>query len=187
MKKVSKILSKVFSFLMAIVLIFAAYLFITVVTTEKGKVPSVFGYSFLRVATGSMEPTIHTNTLIIMKKTDPADIKVDDIICFYSTDPKIMNIPNTHRVVEINMEDGKPVFTTKGDANYLQDDYTVTGDRLVGVYQGSLDVGNVLKIMQNRYFLFGLFMLLAVVIFFEILGAKKSREEKEEKKNAQNP
>jgi signal peptidase I len=106
----------------------------------SGRVPSVFGYSVMHIESGSMEGEIPNGSYILIKKVEPSEIKKDDIICFYSTDPKIYGIPNTHRVIEdpIYTENGIE-FITKGDANPKNDTETATGQRLIGVYVKRLD------------------------------------------------
>ena len=106
----------------------------------QGKVPSVFGYSVLNIVSGSMEEEIPKNSYILVKQVPPSQVKVNDVICFYSTDPRIYGMPNTHRVVkEPILKDGKYEFVTQGDANPMEDTVTAKGDRLIGVYVKTLD------------------------------------------------
>lgn len=106
----------------------------------SGKVPSIFGYSIMNIVSGSMEDEIPKDSYILIKRTDAENVKKGDIICFYSSDPKIYGMPNTHRVVEdpIITEDGIE-FVTRGDANGINDKVTAKGDRLIGVYVKTLD------------------------------------------------
>ena len=104
----------------------------------KGEVPNVFGYSVVRVTTPSMSDTIPADTYILLKKTAPKEIKENDIICFYSDDVNILGYPNTHRVEEVKIIDGKYEFVTKGDANAVQDSTTAKGDKLIGKYVKTL-------------------------------------------------
>ena len=46
----------------------------------RGKVPSVFGYSVVKIVSGSMEDTIPRGSYILIKKTPPEDVGTDDII-----------------------------------------------------------------------------------------------------------
>lgn len=188
MKKAVKIVNRLVSIFLVAVLLFAGYIFVSVLRAGKDKVPEIFGYSFLQVATGSMEPTIPTNSLIIVRKTDPADVQVGDVICFYSTDPKIYGKPNTHRVVEIQKDGGELTFITKGDASVLQDTYPVLADSLVGVYLKHIQVSKVMDVLHNQYFFFFVLVIpLCVIIFFEFLHVKKIAQEKAEKKNGKDP
>ncbi len=50
----------------------------------------MFGYTALRVTTGSMKPTYDVDTLIVVKKVDPETIKVNDVISFIRRIPYSM-------------------------------------------------------------------------------------------------
>ncbi|MEI3222261.1 MAG: hypothetical protein V8S01_09650 [Dorea sp.] len=52
-----------------------------------------------------MEPTYGVDTMILVKKTDPSEIKEGDVISFYSSDPTLDGAVNTHRVVSIAGEE----------------------------------------------------------------------------------
>lgn len=102
----------------------------------RGRVPSVFGYSVLNIVSGSMGEDIPSGSYILVKRVDPEQVKQDDIISFYSTDPLIYGLPNTHRVISepTISEDGKIFFETKGDANPVPDSVMADGDMLIGVF-----------------------------------------------------
>ncbi len=106
----------------------------------QGKVPRLFGFSVLQIVTGSMEDTIPTGSYILVRRCEPEEIRKGDIISFYSTDPTISGLPNTHRVAEepIKTEDGIE-FITRGDASPESDKVRARGDRLIGVYVCRLD------------------------------------------------
>ncbi len=183
--KAVAVLNRIFSFILIAVLLFAGYVFITVLRTPKNEVPSVFGYSFMQVATGSMEPTIPTGAVIIVRETDPADVKIGDVITFYSPDPTIKDMPNTHRVTAISADGGAPVFTTKGDAGFEADPYPVTADRLIGVYKVHVSIGKLSEIMHSKAFFFlAMLVPICAVISVEFLRIKKLSEEREAKKAA---
>ena len=124
-----------------IILILLFALLVNIFTSKMiGRVPTVFGYSIMNIVSGSMEEDIPAGSYILIKRTDAEKIKKDDIICFYSTDPTIYGMPNTHRVVEdpIVTEDGIE-FVTKGDANPIKDKETAKSDRVIGIYVKTLD------------------------------------------------
>ena len=182
MKTIGKVVNRIVSILLIATLLFAGYVLVRVLRSGKDRVPSVFGYSFLQVATGSMEPTIATGSLIIVHKTDAEKIQIGDVICFYSSDPLIQGLPNTHRVVQIYQENGQLLFTTMGDAAEEEDPYPVSADQLIGVYVRSLSVFHLNQILHSPYFFFFvLFVPLCIVIFVEVLHVKKAAEEKKEK------
>ena len=90
----------------------------------KHRVPSIFGYSSLMVATGSMSGTIEEGDLIIIKDTD--DYKIGDIVTFFQDGD---DIPTTHRIYNID-EEGK--WVTRGDANNSYDKRSITNDEIIG-------------------------------------------------------
>ncbi len=101
----------------------------------QGKVPRLFGNSVMHIVTGSMEPELMVGDYILIRDCAPEDIKKGDIISFYSEDPAIYGLPNTHRVAEdpIITENGIE-FVTRGDANAANDSYRVKEDALIGKY-----------------------------------------------------
>lgn len=101
-------------------------------------VPSVFGYSTLNIATGSMNGTsalvrdgepkqVGIGDLIVIKKTN--DYKIGDVITFMMDGD---TTPTTHRIVGIT-EQG---FITKGDANNTQDVSSVPVENVLGAVVG---------------------------------------------------
>ena len=147
----------------------------------RGQVPSVFGYSVVNIVSGSMEDEIPQNSYILIKKVNPSKIKKDDIICFYSTDPSIYGIPNTHRVVEEPIiSDTGIEFVTKGDANPANDKVNAQGDRLVGVYVKRLDyLTSFSEFLSEKTMVFVILSLQFCIIAFVAYGIIKSKTGKE--------
>lgn len=75
------------------------------------------------IVSPSMVPNINVLDVIITTRvSDPAKIKVGDVITFNSTDYRSSGVTVTHRVKKIEKtSDGKYLFTTKGDANNTED------------------------------------------------------------------
>lgn len=90
------------------------------------------GHSFLRVVTGSMEPTLSVGELIMTKEVDISTVEVGDIVSFRSQDSAMIGTIITHRVVERTERNGAVLLRTKGDANLAADGYYVSGVNLIG-------------------------------------------------------
>ena len=101
------------------------------VCTARGKAVSIGGYSLLHVVTGSMEPTISVGDYVIVKDTPNAELKVGDIVAYYTKDPDIYGMLVIHRIKE-KFDDGS--FITMGDANQLPDKLTVYPEQALGRY-----------------------------------------------------
>lgn len=84
-------------------------------------------YKIFTVQSGSMEPAIHTGSLIFSKPL--ADYNVGDVVTRKTDDPK-MTV--THRVVSKEEVDGKTVFATQGDANNAPDGEKFSKELIVG-------------------------------------------------------
>lgn len=116
----------------AVVVLCLTFMIYTIVCNNHGRAVCVSGHCILKVATGSMEPTLHDGDYIDIEQTEVSMLKKDDIISFYSSDPDIYNMINTHRIVEIN-DDGS--FVTRGDANICDDKFTVSPEKVIGRYK----------------------------------------------------
>lgn len=142
----------------------SVFVLLSVVLTPAGQVPQVLGYSVFRVMTGSMEPEIREDSLLVVKKTPPEDIAPGDVISFFSPDPMLEGAVNTHRVVRIEKENGRIQFITKGDANVIEDTYPTDASALVGrvVFQ-SYGLGKTVSLLSNPL-VFGIIILLPLLV-----------------------
>jgi len=166
MSTVKKIFRSLINILSIAVILFSIFVLLTVVMTSSGGVPEFMGYSAFRVTTGSMDPTLPVGTLILVHHVEPEEIKPDDIISFYSSDPELQGSINTHRVTGVTREgNGEIVFTTKGDANPIEDRYPVKGSSLIGVMVfSSYAIGTVVRIVSNPLVFIPLILLPLIVI-----------------------
>lgn len=88
-------------------------------------VPKLSGYQVFHIVSGSMTPEIPIGSIVYVQPTEPEDVQSDDIIAFQFDDSVI-----THRVVTNHIVEGN--FTTKGDANEVEDERRVDYDELIG-------------------------------------------------------
>lgn len=101
-----KILKIIYNLLFVLLIIVAAFIILT-----SYKV--IDGYNFYVVMSGSMEPKIHTGSIVGVKEEN--NYEKGQIITI-----KMKNDPNqtyTHRIIDINTTEDTTTYTTKGDAN----------------------------------------------------------------------
>ncbi len=56
----------------------------------NNEVPSLFGYSAVKILSGSMEPNYHAGQVVMVKKVDTSTLKIGDVIAFYDyMDPNV--------------------------------------------------------------------------------------------------
>lgn len=156
--------------LSALIFIFGFAIFISVMTASAGKVPSLLGYSFMQVQTGSMEPKLSVGDVVIVKKIDTSKLQVGDVISFYSVgDKETQGKVITHRIVEKHIaNNGNFIFMTKGDANTEVDKYGVYYERVIGKYVYNIgSVGSsVLSVLRNPKIIFIFIILPLIIICF---------------------
>ena len=148
---------------------------------NKDEVPSIGGAMPLIVLTDSMYPDIKSGDIIICKKINPEDIKVDDVISFYDPAGNGTAVV-THKVVEVINNDGQLSFRTKGINNNTEDRLPVRADKVIAEYTGiRIPVaGNVALFMQSST---GLIVCVIVPIIL-FVGYDLIRRKKYEKGNS---
>lgn len=179
MKKVSKLkfVGKIaFYGIFAVVLIVVLLMFISKMTNQ---VFFLGDKTYLWILTDSMEDEIPAQSYIVVRKADPSEVKLGDVISFYSDDPALGGAINTHRVTDIS-DDGSE-FTTKGDnSRYNENDkYTAKADKLVGIYERNSPaltlLGRFFATPAGIFVTLGIIILLTLGIYLpEILRKKKA-------------
>lgn len=132
--------------------------------------PMPFGIGMGVVLTGSMEPNISENDLIIVKTFD--EYKIDEVIVYQSQGNLIV-----HRIIEI---DGNLVIT-KGDANNVPDEPIEVNQikgKVVKVFGG---VGTIIKFLKSPI---GVVMILGISVTLLVLSYKKDNEDANSKINS---
>ena len=175
------------SLLTAIICVASAFVLIfSIVSMKSNNLPMIFDRAIVNVASQSMEPIYKKGDVLIIKKTDINNLKVDDVITFVSSDPTIEGMLNTHRIYAIEENNGKKLFLTKGDNNPDVDKYKVESEDIVGKVQTKIPyVGNIISYLQNTksvYFIVIILPLLVIMLFevrnvIKKIGEAKSKDE----------
>lgn len=171
-KKYGKNMNKI---LLNILLILAVVLLLIVVCSViKGKVTGeevyIMGYKPYIVKTGSMEPAIETNALIIVKKDNFSKVKVGEIINYKIENA---NLSICHRVVQKN-EDG--TLITKGDNNKTEDSFKISEKEYVGtvIYRMNF-VGKVISNIQINFQYYATIALIIVIAVLALIVVLKKK------------
>lgn len=137
-------------------------------TRIKGEVPTVYGYSILRVSSGSMEPELMVGDVILDKEvTDVQSLKVGDVIT-YEGSCELSGLLVTHKVVKAPYlsEDGTYYLQTKGIANEIADK-EITADRVVSIMVCKIPHPDALYNLFLSPWGLVIFIALIVLIFFD--------------------
>lgn len=149
-------------------LIAIALLFIVSVFPVTGNI------KLMTVLSGSMEPKIHTGSIVVVKSV--ADYKVGDIITFGQNTKT--EVPTTHRIAEVKVENGEMVYKTKGDANNGEDNKEVSRKDIIGKVYFSLPyLGYAIDFVKKPFGLMIVIVIPAIIIIYDEIN-KIGREVK---------
>ncbi len=128
-----------------------------------------FGYTFFKVTSGSMEPTINVDDVIIVDIT--TDIKENDIITFKENNAFI-----THRVLKINGDN----IITKGDNNNAKDVELLRNNVIGKVIYTVPKVGIIKQILLSPKIIISILVTLFLFDALFYSNFKESRDSNEE-------
>lgn len=141
-------------------------------------------FEVMTVLSGSMNPTIKMGSVVVVKPVD--QYQIGDIITFKSS--REDKAPITHRIHDIKVSGGVPVYITKGDANENPDQREVPKREIVGKVLFSVPyLGHVVDFAQRPIgFMIIIIVPAAVIIFDQVKNifhqVKKIRTDKESSK-----
>lgn len=150
MKNILKYIGYCLCFMLSVIII------ISIIETFFFKNEYPFIYKTALILSGSMEPTLSVDDLVIVKRVDK--INEGDIIAFYNeSGNKVM-----HRVIEI---EGDTVIT-QGDANNVADT-PISKDKVCGIYVGKIKyAGKIVKFIKTPLGISICFALTLLILIF---------------------
>jgi signal peptidase I len=130
--------------------------------------PLAFGAKPLVVLSGSMEPTLGTGDITVVRSVEPLDARPGDIVTF--RDPAKPDRLITHRVRSMHVEGQRVSFITRGDANNVSERWRVRADGEIGrVMYRVPELGWALMYAKSKGFLvFILGGALALLLVLEL-------------------
>lgn len=91
--------------------------------------PTLLGFNRYAIMGGSMSPTFELGSAVFSQDVPVDALRAGDVITYVPPASTGIDTLVTHRIVEIaEAEDGRPLLTTKGDANDAADPWTFTLD-----------------------------------------------------------
>lgn len=168
-----KIFKIIYNLLFVCLIVIALLLIVSVL-------PITGNFKILTVLSGSMEPAIHTGSVVAVKPSD--NYKIGDVITFGKISKT--EIPTTHRIFDIKLQEGKPIYITKGDANNTLDMKEVLGSEVVGKVVFSVPyIGYAVDFAKKPFGFMLIIVIPAVIIIYDELRkigneVKKMRDKK---------
>jgi len=117
-------------------------------------------YKLMVVQSGSMMPAVKTGSVVMVKPE--TDYKIGDIITFgpYSK----TKAPTTHRIYDIKVVDGQPVYITKGDVNNMPDAREISQKDILGKVLFSVPLAGYAVAAARKPLGFSLIIIVPAVI-----------------------
>ncbi|MCI8444265.1 MAG: signal peptidase I [Clostridia bacterium] len=179
-RKYMHFMGKILSILLDILILPIIVFNLTLMVKSYGnpnEIPDFLSFKNFIIISESMEPTIMTGDVIFVKKVEPKELKINDIISFHDG-----NFVNTHRIVNITQDNGIIQYTTKGDHNKKEDKEKVTYDKIEGKYQFKITgFGKIIEILKNKITLVGLLIVLIFASIYQMRLVKRKLIRKEKR------
>lgn len=141
---------------------------------------SVFPYRFYHVLTNSMEPTIKTNSLVLVKGYDDSvSLEKDDIIVFWATrfGERIV-IMHRFSHTETN-EEGQTIYRTHPEGSDALDVYETKAEDLLGVYLFHIPyIGKFALFVKSGFGLLWVFQIAAILLTRKLILARWEEKQK---------
>lgn len=177
-KGLLSIIWNIISKIITVIIIFICIIIVVQKVTNNKE--AFLGFRIFRVQTGSMIPKYQIGDVILVKAKDVNKIKVGDDVTYKGESGSVKGILVTHRVIDIEENDGKRIFHTKGIANNLEDP-TIEGSQINGVVQSKLYIITLIcTLLNNKYvFYFCGVLPLTIYVGFRLFKGRHINEEKE--------
>ncbi|WP_052659343.1 signal peptidase I [Bacillus alveayuensis] len=122
--------------------------------------PLLLDWSSHIVLSPSMEPTIQTGSIVVVRPIEPIALKQNDIAMYRKDKALIL-----HRIQQIDKKNDQTLFVFKGDANKYADFEQVNEKQIVGKLVYSIPyAGYVVKYAHDNKMLLFILIALAFII-----------------------
>ena len=141
---------------------------------------SVGGIRVFTIISNSMLPDYEPGDILVLKEENPSNIKIDDNVTYIGKTGQVKGLVVTHKVIDKREEDGKYYFTTQGTNNEIADP-EIDESQIYGkvVYKTVL-LSALCKIMLKPAGYYILFMLVALVVSYQIVSTIFNKDEEDD-------
>lgn len=175
-KTVGGCIRKAITFLIVTVIIYCCVYSLIAKAVKNETLPMPLGFGVGVVLTGSMEPTLSPNDVIIVTKA--GEYKVGDVVVYQTS-----GTPVTHRLIEIDTEHGTAL--TQGDANNAADE-PITVSRIKGrVWFAIPFIGAIMQFAKTIPGIVMILVVIFVLLFLTVRSKDEDRQKTEENADLQ--
>lgn len=130
--------------------------------------PIAGNFRLLVVESGSMEPAIGLGSIVVVKPG--RSYTIGDIVTYQGgfRDRRGRPIPITHRIVEMRVDRGEPIYLTQGDANNAPDVRELHSRDIIGRVRVAVPyVGYAVNTARTPYGFLALIIIPAAIVMFD--------------------
>ena len=155
-----------------IITIFLVIVLILVVFQKITKNKLVIGNIYIfQVVSQSMVPKYQIGDVIVVKKVDPSTLKIGDDVSYLGKESNLKGLIITHRIIDLNYDNNKYYFMTKGISN-VNEDPIISEDDIYGkVIYKTILFSFVGRLMTNIIIYYLLFISVGVAFAYEFVSS----------------
>ncbi len=159
-------------------LILVAFILMVVLQRVSDNRISFFNFRMFTVISGSMQPQYKIGDVLIAQEIAPEELVVGDTVSYIGKYGDLADKVITHKIIEIDQENGEYVFTTKGIANVAEDPPVQESQLLGKVVYKSILLSSIYGIISTDigFFLFIIIPIL-IIVAYEIIKTLMEKEE----------
>ncbi len=141
---------------------------------------SVGGIRVFTIISNSMLPYYEPGDILILKEENPNNIMIGDNVTYMGKKGQVKGLVVTHKVIDRREEEDKYYFTTQGTNNEIADP-EIDESQIYGkvVYKTVL-LSALCKIMLKPAGYYILFMLVALVVSYQIVSTIFNKDEEDD-------
>ena len=165
-KVLKKIGSAIVDIIIVVLILLSIVISISSFTAKANNgVPDLFGYTPFSVQSDSMLPTLAVGDYILVEECDAENLQVGDIVSYHTIIEGQKTI-NTHRIVDVIVNEDFVEYQTQGDNKESPDEVLIQASDVVGKYNGKRVpfLGAAIDYLSTQMGFF-IFILLPVLLF----------------------
>ena len=166
-KKKNNVLEIAFEFILYLIIIACVIIIIRIIIFQRY---DIFGYRAYIIGSGSMEPAICKNDVILVKQQ--GDYQQGDIVAYMEE-----NVVYAHRIVEKYSQEENFLYRTKGDNNNVADMELITQSQIQGkVVKIIPGIRKIVETIQKNFIIVGvaLIAMATLIIVRRLITNEKS-------------
>lgn len=168
----NKVLKIILGIIKFVIYAFLIILLVTIIVQKLSQNrKTIGGFMIFTVASESMVPEYNVGDIIFTKKVPESELKIGDNITYLGAEGGVTGLVITHKLVEIEEENGEKIYTTKGLMNPIPDP-SIIYEQIYGkvIYKTAI-LSYVGRIINNKIIYYVSFIAIGLIVSIEVVSA----------------